>query len=187
MNILVVDNESMFFDELIALLRGHHITVVNYHELRMEDTSAQDCIILSGSHIPVSNFDDKYGIQIDVLTHSKRPVLGICVGFALVCHAYGHKDAPLEEHSPISVKIEMSKKDKVFSGIKEIEAMTDHRYDASATSEKLDILAISERGVEVVKHKTKTIYGINFHPELTIPKITGRKLIENFLKQVEPT
>ncbi|MEM3126636.1 MAG: gamma-glutamyl-gamma-aminobutyrate hydrolase family protein [Candidatus Woesearchaeota archaeon] len=187
MNILVVDNESMFFDELIALLRGHHVTVINYHELRNEDTSAQDCIILSGSHIPVSNFDDKYGVQVDILKHSSRPVLGICVGFALVQHAYGHKDAPLEEHGSQAIKVEIEKKDKLFKGITKIEAIVDHRYDASATSEHLDILAISERGIEIVKHKKKLIYGINFHPELTSPKAIGKKLIENFLNQVKPT
>ena len=187
MNILVVDNESMFFDDLIGLLRGHHITVVNYHELRMDDTSAQDCIILSGSHIPVSNFDDKYGFQVDILKRSSRPVLGICVGFALVQHAHGHKDAPLEEHPNQVIKVNVDKKDKLLSGINKIEAIADHRYDASASSEHLDILATSERGVEIVKHKKKLIYGINFHPELTSPKATGKKLIENFLAQVKPT
>jgi len=187
MNILVIDNESMFFDDLISLLKGHHITVVNYKELRIEDTSAQDCIILSGSHIPVSNFDDKYGVQIDILTHSKRPVLGICVGFALVCHAYGHKDAELEEYSPEPIKLNSIKKDKIYEGIRELEAFSDHRYNLNVEEGELVILGKSDKGTEIVKHKNKLIYGIQFHPELMTPKSNGKKLLINFLKQVIPT
>jgi anthranilate/para-aminobenzoate synthase component II len=45
------------------------------------------------------------------------------------------------------------------------------------------VLATSKDGIEAIKHRTKPIYGVQFHPSL-LSDNEGYKTLENFLKLI---
>ena len=63
---------------------------------------------------------------------------------------------------------------KLFNG--KFQAYNLHNYSVQ-DCDKFTILATSENGIQAVKHVTKDIYGISFHPE-----VRNEKIISNFLK-----
>ena len=79
------------------------------------------------------------------------------------------------------LKIEKIKSDKLLTRIgSSFQAFECHRWHVKKTKSLIP-LAKSKDGIEVVKHPKKLIYGVQFHPEMSVDKTAGRKIIENFL------
>ena len=73
--------------------------------------------------------------------------------------------------------------DPIFSGLNknEISLVKRHSFYVSELPSTFESLAVSDTcETEIIKHKTKPIYGFQSHPEVSGPD--GLLMVENFLK-----
>ena len=72
------------------------------------------------------------------------------------------------------VEVKTLESNKLFRG--KFQAYNLHNYSVQ-DCDKFTVLAKSETSIQAVKHVTREIYGISFHPE-----VRNEKIISNFLK-----
>ena len=146
-------------------------------------------IILSGG--PSSVYDDD-GPSADLALLDIAPVLGICYGMQLIAHLEGGKVAPGPREYG-RAELEILEPDGLFGGFDEAERVTvwmshgDHvetppsGYEVTARSSTVQVAGM--------RHRTRPVFGVQFHPEVAhTPR--GGEVIANFLFEVcgaEPT
>ncbi|MCK4429102.1 MAG: gamma-glutamyl-gamma-aminobutyrate hydrolase family protein [Candidatus Aenigmarchaeota archaeon] len=181
MRILLINNHTKHLDELEEILKPNKVITVPLDEIP-EDYSGFDAIILSGGNrYPVKRNDEKFADEIKLIKNSSVPLLGICLGFELICYTYGEQLEKLENMEEGIKNIEILKKDKLFKGIEKLKAFEKHKWGVKEVNNLIP-LAKSAAGMEAVKHPTKQIYGVQFHPEAISNASNGIKVLENFLE-----
>ncbi|WP_063727649.1 gamma-glutamyl-gamma-aminobutyrate hydrolase family protein [Kosmotoga sp. DU53] len=133
------------------------------------------------------NNDGSAKETVKLITESNVPVLGICMGHQLIGKIYGASLIYLEERGWIEVK---ELKDNVlFTGLPEVfNVWENHMYTLNKVPEDFELLAIGESGsIQVIKHREKPIYGVQFHPEKGDNKKFnhGFMVLLNFITLVE--
>src|SRR4051812_33374383 len=92
MKTLIIDNNTKHIDEIKKLCPGHTITVKRWNEAAPDDYSEFDLIILSGgSGMAINEHEQDLANEIALIKNSDKPIIGICLGFELICHAFGCK------------------------------------------------------------------------------------------------
>jgi len=180
MKILVINNITKHLEELQKILKPYETTTVNFQEIP-KNYSDFDCIILSGgSKYKVKNNKEIYKQEIKLIKNSEIPVLGICLGFELICYSYKEKIEMLKEREIGLRNIEVIEKDSLLEGIEKLRVFEAHRFYVKEVK-NLVLLAKSKTGVEIIKHSAKPVYGVQFHPEVKLKNINGFKILTNFL------
>lgn len=164
---------------------NYGIKVIRNDELTVEQIKAlspEYIIISPGPGRPVDA-----GVCEDLLKEadSNAKILGVCLGHQAICEAFGGEITYAKElmHGKQS-KITFDKEEKIFEGIPEDSNVA--RYHSLAAKpdsipECLQVIAKADDGeVMAVRHKNKSIYGLQFHPESVLTDY-GMKMIENFL------
>jgi len=110
------------------------------------------------------------------------PVLGICYGMQLACHALGGQveSAPAREYGPAFCRV-LAEND-LFCGLPaEIQVWMSHGDQVSRVAD--DFISLAETNtcpIAAVKHRRLPVYGLQFHPEVThTPQ--GAAILGNFL------
>ena len=88
------------------------------------------------------------------------PILGICAGMQAIGMIFGSLLKPCKEIG--MTEVETVKENYLFSST--FMAYELHNYGVEP-SDMLEILAVSEKCIQGIKHKEEEIYGILFHPE----------------------
>jgi anthranilate/para-aminobenzoate synthase component II len=98
MKILLVDNNTEHKKALADALAGHEVEVQKYRPGLDFHTSGKDLVILSGGGGEGREIYDVHGVghlwyqdEIDFVRKYDKPLLGICMGFEIICKAYGSK------------------------------------------------------------------------------------------------
>ena len=183
MKTLLIDNGSKHTLELIKLLAENNldIDIQAYNNLDA-NLDKYDLFILSGSSHTVNGNRERFTIESDLILNSTKPIIGICFGFQLIASRYGSKIEKLESKEEGVRTIRVTMDDEIFGGKNQFDAYVAHRFKVSKVMDPLIELASSDIGVEILKHKTKPIYGFQFHPEIAttenLPFI--RKLVSKF-------
>lgn len=116
----------------------------------------------------------------------KIPILGVCLGHQVICEAYGGVVSYAKQlmHGKQSVT-KLDTKTPLFVGLPE--ETTVARYHSLAAQEEtfpecLQMTARTSDGeIMALQHKTKAVYGVQFHPESILTPL-GKKMLENFLQ-----
>lgn len=185
MKVLLIDNGSYYIDHLHDLLESFEVISVEYKSIpkNYEDF---DLTILSGtSRLPKveksADFTDK---EIDLIKNSSKPVVGICYGCELIAYTFGCR---LENKKEIRRIVEIFPvgDQKIFEKTKEIEVFESHKRSIVELSDEIEGIARSESGFEIIKHKTKPIWGLQFHPEM-FPEISeGDEIFREILNTLK--
>jgi|SRR5579859_2551226 len=173
MKILIVDNGTSYKEQLLQELAGHKVEIQLYKlgaDFHYQD---KDLIILSGGGGEGREANDLhengelwYKDELQFILDSKVPIVGICMGFELVCQAYGSKVERLPRR--IIGQKEMMLRQKNSSIKSKIKQFKYHNWRISGVSSKhFEVKAVSRSGIEIVKHKTRPIIATQFHPEIT--------------------
>jgi anthranilate/para-aminobenzoate synthase component II len=184
MRILVVDNVNTGgMHSLTNALKDYPHDLMRYNKISARALSKYDKIILSGGHaFGVLHPRAKYKKELEMVKRSRRPILGICLGFQLICRAYGAQMTDLKTYEKRVLRIKKLDADPMLKGVPEsFLAFEYHRHLVTAVSHELIPLAISNDGIEMVKHRSKPIWGTQFHPDKLVKRTTGRKILYNFL------
>lgn len=155
-------------------------------ELTAEEIEAlkPEAIILS----PGPGRPQDAGCCIEVVQKlgGKIPILGVCLGHQVICEAYGGVVSYAKQlmHGKQSVT-KLDTKTPLFVGLPE--ETTVARYHSLAAQEEtfpecLQVTARTSDGeIMALQHKTKAVYGVQFHPESILTPL-GKKMLENFLQ-----
>ena len=177
--ILVVDMNcrrgSLGYPEFvlpIAAAAGSDGCVVrHYSEVGADDVGRCEKIILSGAALKdCAYLDDvrKFMWLLDV----DVPVLGICAGMQIIGAVFGSVVGRCREIGMTDV--ETVGKNPLFSG--KFSAYELHNRVVDVPRDFF-VLAKSKLCVQGMKHKSKEIYGVLFHPE-----VRNREIIERFVE-----
>lgn len=116
------------------------------------------------------------------------PILGVCLGHQAICEASGATVSYAKEmmHGKTSV-VTLDTDNPLFAGMeKQITVARYHSLSVvrSSLPPNLEIIAESDDGeIMAVAHKTKKIYGVQFHPESVLTP-AGIYIMKNFLGQI---
>ena len=182
MRILLIDNETTLLTKLQALIPGDKV-VRRYSSLCEADSDSYDLVILSGgSHFPIEGNEEKLKSEIDLIKNSHRPIIGICFGCELIAYSFGSTLSRLPRKQKGIVEIEVIADPELFGGRDSFTAYENHRYTVERLPNDLVALARSDHGIEAIKHKTRHIYGLQFHPENFVEQTYGDEIFFNLLK-----
>ena len=186
--IVVIDNYDSFTYNLV-----HYIGELNQEVkvIRNDLMTVDEVLNLSPKKIVISPgpcTPKEAGISVELIRASRVPVLGVCLGHQAIGAAFGGTiiKAPEIFHGKIS-RVKHSE-DRLFKGISSpYDVVRYHSLviEMNSIPEELNVTATLEDDpgvVMAIEHKTRPIYGVQFHPE-SIDTIDGKKLIKNFLEQ----
>jgi GMP synthase (glutamine-hydrolysing) len=116
------------------------------------------------------------------------PVLGICYGMQLMCQALGGRveNHPIREFGRAYCNITAAKEsDDLFTGVRrETEVWMSHGDQVEIISDQFVPLASTDTcALAAVKHRSRPLYGLQFHPEVTHTP-DGKTILANFLSNV---
>lgn len=155
-----------------------------------KDLGIYDHIILSGSEESIlneRNWIEKEMELVHKIIDLKIPTLGICFGHQLIAKALLGKDGVQKAEPPeIGWKEVRVKQDNpLFTNLgNEFFVFNSHFDEVCNLGSDFDILAESDLcGVSAFKKKDSPVYGIQFHPEISVD--SGKKFIED-IKHLAP-
>jgi anthranilate synthase component 2 len=128
------------------------------------------------------------GICLELIAKAQDqvPILGVCLGHQAIGQAFGGKvvRAPHLMHGKLS---EVRHKAKgIFAHVPDGFAATRYHsliVERKSLPQNLEVTAETEDGIIMgLQHKTKPIFGVQFHPE-SIASEHGHALLKNFLQQ----
>ena len=186
--ILMIDNYDSFTYNLVQYFQmlGTDMLVRRNDEITAKEALAlnPDAIVLS----PGPGRPENAGIMPELISKAgNTPLLGICLGHQALGMAFGGRIVKAKRlmHGKLS---EITHDGKgIFEGFTApFKAVRYHSLvieDIPPESE-LEVSARSEDGeIMAIRHKTKLIEGLQYHPE-SILTHGGKRQLENFLKEV---
>lgn len=189
--ILLIDNYDSFSYNLYQLIGSVEpdIKVIRNDDCTIEEIEKMEpeALILS----PGPGRPEDAGICIAAIQYfsGRIPILGVCLGHQAICKAFGGTVSYAKELMHGKQKmIYQTGENKIFAGMEK--AFPAARYHSlSALKEtlppELKVTAQSEDGeVMAVEHREYPVYGLQFHPE-SVMTPDGRKMIENFMKEIK--
>ena len=178
--ILVVNNGSRYMRTLLVRLREFRIKfrVSDFYNT-LPKFSRYNGIILSGGSVFV---EDRYNFIKGIIEKTDIPILGICIGTEYIAKIFGGEITNDIPESEGRFDIVILKPNKLTGDLKKLKNMDCHQHKILKLPPNFEILGASMYSrYDIIKHKKKPIYGVQFHPE---NNETGKKLMENFLKKI---
>jgi GMP synthase-like glutamine amidotransferase len=168
MRVLMINNGTKHLKELITVFPI--ATIITPPQLKDYINKGEfDLIVLSGgSNIPtVLRHPEQYQEELSIISKITTPILGICFGCELIAAAFGGTLHELSERHEGEITLTIFN-DELASIIYDshITVHEAHHIAIETVPKEFEICATSNHGIEIIKHKTKKIIGLQFHPEL---------------------
>ena len=187
--ILMIDNYDSFVfnvEQYLKEMTDDEVITVRNDAITIDDIKKMNPSKIIFSPGPKHPKDS--GICLEILNNIDElgniPILGICLGHQAIGMNFGGKIKRLENplHGKTSEITVLSKNSVLFKNLpKKFKVMRYHSLYVDDIPETLEVTAKSEDGVAMaVEHKSKNIFGIQFHPESIFTEY-GKNMIRNFL------
>lgn len=185
--LLIIDNYDSFTYNLVQLAGSltEDIKVVRNDALTVEEIRT-----LSPSHIilsPGPGYPKDAGVceQVVRTIGGEIPILGVCLGHQAICEVFGATITHARQlmHGKKSA-VTIDTACPIFRGLPEtIEVARYHSLIAKDDTLPDELIVTAHDGigeVMAVQHKTKPIFGLQFHPESVLTP-NGVEMMKNFL------
>jgi GMP synthase-like glutamine amidotransferase len=177
MRILIINNGTKHLISLKKLLSRNDLTILPCLDVDTQ-TEGFNLIILSGSSkFAVTQNPKVFVNEMYTIKYGSVPIIGICEGCEVIAYTFGGnlslfepKDKGIRE-----IKLFDNKYLDIPSPIKVYEA---HHWAITELGKELEGLAWSSHGYEIIKHKDKKIFGLQFHPEMLTDHLTGDEIFK---------
>jgi len=170
MKILLVNNNTRHLNSLQESLKGHNVEVQLYQPGIEFHDQGKDLIILSGGGGEGLEIDDKvddqrlwYQDEMEFVLRNKKPIIGICMGFEVICRAYGRDIPKMSKLLEKQTKLKTTGKGRSLLGMNELSQFEAHQWHVAAAPAGFEVLADSDYGIEIIKNGN--IFATQFHPE----------------------
>ena len=187
--ILMIDNYDSFVfnvEQYLKEMTDDEVITVRNDAITIDDIKKMNPSKIIFSPGPKHPKDS--GICLKILNNTDElgniPILGICLGHQAIGMNFDGKIKRLENplHGKTSEITVLSENSVLFKNLpKKFKVMRYHSLYVDDIPENLEVTAKSEDGVAMaVEHKSKNIFGIQFHPESIFTEY-GKNMIRNFL------
>ena len=187
--ILMIDNYDSFVfnvEQYLKEMTDDEVITVRNDAITIDDIKKMNPSKIIFSPGPKHPKDS--GICLEILNNIDElgniPILGICLGHQAIGMNFGGEIKRLENplHGKTSEITVLSENSVLFKNLpKKFKVMRYHSLYVDDIPEDLEVTAKSEDGVAMaVEHKSKNIFGIQFHPESIFTEY-GKNMIRNFL------
>lgn len=187
--ILMIDNYDSFVfnvEQYLKEMTDDEVITVRNDAITIDDIKKMNPSKIIFSPGPKHPKDS--GICLEILNNTDElgniPILGICLGHQAIGMNFDGKIKRLENplHGKTSEITVLSENSVLFKNLpKKFKVMRYHSLYVDDIPEDLEVTAKSEDGVAMaVEHKSKNIFGIQFHPESIFTEY-GKNMIRNFL------
>jgi anthranilate synthase/aminodeoxychorismate synthase-like glutamine amidotransferase len=183
--VLIIDNYDSFtyniyqyvgqFDSKVKVIKNDEISIS-----QLKDLSPSKIIISPGPGHPD---DSRLSLECVDLLGDSVSILGICLGHQAIGVSYGAKIINSNQIIHGKTSMIQHNSDPLFRNINNpFEATRYHSLiiDKNNFPNELEVIADCNDMVMGIKHKSKNVYGVQFHPE-SIKTDNGLKIIENFI------
>ncbi len=187
--ILMIDNYDSFVfnvEQYLKEMTDDEVITVRNDAITIDDIKKMNPSKIIFSPGPKHPKDS--GICLEILNNIDElgniPILGICLGHQAIGMNFGGEIRRLENplHGKTSEITVLSENSVLFKNLpKKFKVMRYHSLYVDNIPEELEVTARSEDGIAMaVEHKSKNIFGIQFHPESFFTEY-GKNMIRNFL------
>ena len=187
--ILMIDNYDSFVfnvEQYLKEMTDDEVITVRNDAITIDDIKKMNPSKIIFSPGPKHPKDS--GICLEILNNTDElgniPILGICLGHQAIGMNFGGEIKRLENplHGKTSEITVLSENSVLFKNLpKKFKVMRYHSLYVDDIPEDLEVTAKSKDGVAMaVEHKSKNIFGIQFHPESFFTEY-GKNMIRNFL------
>ena len=188
MNILLIDNRDSFVYNVKALIEqcnvADRVDVVPNDKIDFGRLGYYSGIVLSpGPGIPNEAADMPKLIDICENTHS---ILGICLGHQAIAEHFGAKlhNLPHPLHGKQGKLKVVKPEDILLRGLSFCETIGHYHSWVVAWEELPECIEVTatdnENNIMSFSHKSKPLYGLQFHPESFMTSC-GKKIVQNWL------
>ncbi|MBI5865732.1 MAG: glutamine-hydrolyzing GMP synthase [Planctomycetes bacterium] len=184
--IAILDFGSQYSQLIARRVRENHV----YCELLRPTATAAEIralnargIILSGG--PASTYGENApGVAAELLDLG-IPILGICYGMQTLCERLGGRVAAGAAREFGRVRLHVHKAEGVLAHLPATTSVwTSHGDVVSKISSEFEPLAATDHSpFAAVRHRSRPLFGVQFHPEVTHTPV-GAQIIRNFLFDV---
>jgi len=165
---LIINHDTKYICKLIDLFNG--CDVMNYRNFDPLKCETYNYIILSGG--PINIDGDNIKEEKMWLKETNKPILGICLGFQILCLIYGSKMNKFEHNRKLNEKLKFVDD--------EYNMFYNHIYYFKEIP--MDFVGeIKNNLITYIKHKTKPILAFQGHPEMTEH---GYKIKDFFIEKI---
>lgn len=158
------------------------VEVFRNNAIELAEALSYDAIVLS----PGPGLPSDAGIMPLLLKNltNDKPVLGVCLGLQAIVECFGGElfNMPEVLHGRSSLIYKKSEHPEIFKGLEfPVQVGHYHSWVAKALGDELEATTESEHGwIMSVRHKTRPIHGVQFHPE-SILTPHGRVMLKNWI------
>ncbi len=166
-------HEREFVFPISEILGENEHDILYFQNCSEKLVSSYSRIIICGTSLQDFSYVEWFPFFDDLLKEFTAPILGICSGMQILTSIFG--TSGLIDNVEIGItEVKTLEPNKLFEGT--FLAYNLHNYSVQDCG-KFTILAKSSNCIQAVKHVSKDIFGISFHPE-----VRNEKIISNFLK-----
>lgn len=168
MKTLIINNHTKHISELETLFPDS--TVINKEDLSENITlDSFDLLVISGgSGVPtVQQHKDYYALEEKLVLESTIPVIGICLGSEIIIDAFGGELTDISTLHKGDMTLAVTDQSlKNSLGTNNITVYEAHCISVKKLPDNFIAYAHSDHGIELFKHISRPIIGIQFHPEV---------------------
>lgn len=185
--ILIINNHDYNASKIANIIKklGMNCTIKDSNSLiKNYEKSNIKGVILTGGPLMLDKHLSLSSIHADLASifDFDVPIIGICLGHEIIAEVMGSVVERLKIPSKSNKQtLKILKKEYLFEGFpSEINVFESHSLFIKDLPKLFEITATSDKDrIESIRHKTKPIFGVQFHPE---ESDMGEKLFSNFIK-----
>lgn len=188
--ILLIDNHTYYLNNLKNLIERafphSELTTIKRDEIAQYDYESYDLLILSGGNGKAVVRSRRFYEPIrSIISEARVPVIGVCLGAEMIADSFGAELSLMKVKRYRNIPIYFVKQTKIDPGGSPIFVYQAHRWKIRRLPEELECLAVSKDGIEIFRHKSKIVYGMQFHPEVIEPHSDGEKIFLSIVKSIK--
>ena len=182
-SVCILDAGGQFTKVIDRRLRELNVhCVIRPASTPISELSSYKGIVISGGPSSVGDANAPK-VEPDLLFKlDNTPILGICWGMQFITAVFGGQVKPLDKREDGVFDIDITEPDSAL--FKEMEprqsVLLTHGDSAVSVPDDLKTIAKSGSIIAAVQHKSRPIFGVQFHPEVDLTA-NGVKILSNFV------